>query len=157
MSIAILCPRDNLGGFVSDASKSVVLRHQATGVQQRMSIGSVVSRFPDSTFTDAASQDDAIKQLGEARERSASLDFSLMLMDGELPLEVRQKAAQVLSELLAKPENLEYVLDLVLASPLPPDADTEGARKATADSTKASELVTLMIECDSRSQSASNA
>lgn len=157
MTTAIICPRDNLVGFVPEDEGNILLRSPSTGAHQSIPLSGVVSRYPDCTVISVSSEDDAAQKLEEARNRSATLDFALMMFDNDLPLRVRQNAAEVLSELLVRHENRDYVLDVVLASPLPTEADTDGALEATTNFKMASDLVKLIIECRSRSKSASNA
>jgi calcineurin-like phosphoesterase family protein len=59
--------------------------------------------------------------------REEALDVSLLLLDGELPDEIRTQAAEDLDECLAVPRALDSLEAVLYAAPLPEMADLPGA------------------------------
>ena len=149
MSIALVCPRDGLVGFVSDEG-SVVLRDPQSAFRQRMSITHAIKRFPDCTLVEAESEPDAEQKLQVASDCSTTLDFALMLFDSELPISVRRNAAKELDLLIKNAVCRDYVLDIVLATPLPDQADIDGAKEAAQGYQRSQQLVIAITECAPR-------
>lgn len=153
----IICPRDNLVGFVQEGDATIVLRNPSTGARITIPLASVLSQHPDCSVVIADSEDDGAEKLAKARERSVTFDFALMLFDKDLPISVRKNAVEVLSEQLYKSENRNYLLDIVLATPLPATADVDGALEATTDSKLVFDLVKLIKDSAPRAKLASDA
>ncbi len=83
----------------------------------------------DLIFLEDVTVDDARRQLTAASDGCDVLHLVLMRLDPERPLDIRQEAAAELDEVLASnPQAGEHAERLLLAAPLPPTADVEGAK-----------------------------
>lgn len=103
-------------------------------------------RFPDSQWVQTDSVDTAFNELTDATRKCQTLDFTLMLFDGDLSIDVRGLAAKELDELLQVDANRNYVLDILLAAPLHPAADVAGALKVAGDGNLSGKLIAVIVD-----------
>ncbi len=122
---------------------------------QPIALGDYLARFPATACRNINSTDELPHVLRELSDQSSALDFCLMLFDPELSLPLRRRAADELEKLLASDVNQHYVLDIMLAHPLPQNTDFKAAAAAAAEAHKATRrLLDLLEESRLRCESA---
>jgi len=153
MTTALLCPRDELVGLLSEDGRRVELRGlDSTLPTTKLPTALVHSRFPDSQWIKASNTDEAMTRLSEASQKCQSFDFTLMLFDVGLSCETRKVAAEELDELLAIEANREYVLDIILSRPLHQLADCTGALSVASTCSRAKKFVQEIVDAQPQAE-----
>ncbi len=151
--MALVSPRDqrtavfNQLGSASPCSQPTVLLNGRT-----VTVGDYLARFPATEFIRPEHNADLSSDLSAASERSCALDFCMMLFDNDLSIQLKQRAANELNELLTREKNETYALDILLSHPLPHDTDFETAKAATQNRGEAYRVVCLLEETRKRAE-----
>ena len=127
--VALISPRDGFAGLLTHDRDKVSLLAPPAQVGRTIPVCNYISRFPDTTAVRVSDPQEALQYLSDHQDRSLALDFALLLLDREVSVETRLKIAHELDELLSAKDCIEYVLDIVLAQPLPDSADCRGAEE----------------------------
>lgn len=142
--LAFVSPRDGFAGLLDDDHRTVELVTPVEWCGQSFSAGSYATRFPDTTVVEVADGDEAIACLNELQEALLALDFTLLLFDSEVSHGTRREIAIELDEMLAVQRCREYVLDVMLACPLPDDVELETTTDAAIGQRNVRSLVEVI-------------
>jgi hypothetical protein len=152
--VALISPRDGFACLVSHDRDEVVLLASVAQAGRTIPVCNYLSRFPDTIAVRVSDRQEVIKYLGEYQDRSLALDFALLLFDGEVSRETRSKIAHELEELLNADDCREYVLDILLAKPLPDSADFGGADEIANPLGRVCSLVHSVVQAQTRDAAA---
>ena len=125
--LALVSPRDGWAGWLSDDCRVVRLISPESQKGKAVDAGNYTSRFPDTAVVQADDADMVISRLADFQENSLALDFLLLLFDTQVSHETRASVAVELEKILADNACAQYVLDILLASPLPQSAEVSVA------------------------------
>lgn len=158
MSLAVICPRDNVAAILSDDRKSVSIINRNCKDATEIGVAEFCQRHTEGALVEAQSPQDALELLSKSRRQVTALDFTLILLDGNLDIAlVRTLVALDLEDLLQDASVARSVLDIVLAEPLPPSADVAGALSATVNTPESKALVQQIVSLQERVKLVSNA
>ncbi len=104
----------------ADASKDVEPRNW-------VELPQLLRKARDLELAVNVTHDEIARRLGDARHRMLALELMLTIQDRMLPHLVRHNAACELEELLLREEVSDLLNDVLYSSPLPREADLEGA------------------------------
>jgi tetratricopeptide (TPR) repeat protein len=153
----VISPSDGFAGVLSETDGVVQIALPASESGRSMTACNYANRFPSSTVVNVASIDDGVQLFGTYESHSLALDFSLLLFDSEVSKATREEVASELERMLDYREASDYVLDILLASPLPESADVDGAIEAAASKARCKDFVSKIVESQSRVRLAYNA
>lgn len=148
--VALISPIDGIAGLYNESEKAITLVAPSALSGRKIAAGNYATRYPHSTAVEVATGQEAVKRLNEQRERSLALDFTLLLFDVSTSPTTRQRAAAELNGLLKDSHCQDYVLDIVLSSPLPDEADPAGATLAAKNQSLVRALIATIRECQER-------
>jgi hypothetical protein len=99
----------------------------------------------DLQFVEEADVAEVERRLETAANQADALHLALILLDPELPREVRSEAALELKELLLAEDVAEHVESVLSSRPLPREADVPGAlRLCSAQAGASADLLTRL-------------
>ena len=150
MQLAVLCPRDNIVGLLSEDQQAVTTLTPSTLSGRAVPTGDFRARFADSSVIQVDSKEDAFDRLSEFQDRSLALDFTLLLFDEQVKGKTKADIAAELDEMLADKSCHDYVVDILFASPLPEAADAIGALEAASGKLSCASLIQLILDCQNR-------
>jgi tetratricopeptide (TPR) repeat protein len=154
---AFISPRDRVAGVVAGSQVAISATPDSRRPAQDMPVSAYLARYPDTEVLDIPSPEVLADELSRRSARCHALDFTLMLFDSELSVSLRRDCAKHLSDLLAVESAWNYVLDVLLARPLPKAADIQGARQASEGAGKGAMIVEVIVECQERVRMACDA
>lgn len=155
--VALISPRDGFAGSLSQDRTTVTLCVPEILSGGIISVGNYASRFPDTTVVECNGSSDIIEQLDMFEDKSLALDFTLLLLDPSLSNETRRDVAIELGELLAVELYRDYVLDIMLASPMSDEVNFEQAKAAARDLDAVLRLLDTLAQCQDRVRKACEA
>ncbi len=144
--LVLISPRDGYAGVLRQAENDVVLVLPPLEKGKRIVAGNFVNRFPDTAITSVTTQDEAIRLIAEYKDNSFALDFTILLFDRSISDQTRKDIAWELDELLMNDFRRDYVLDIMLSSPLPIEANSDAATSAAKDSRRVRDLVKFVLD-----------
>ncbi len=148
--VAFVSPRDGFAALLADDQDKVGLVAPPSQEGRKIPVCNYISRFPDTTAVQVADAQEALKHLSEHQDRSLAFDFALLLFDGEVSTETRSKIAHELEDLLEVEDCREYVLDIILAHPLPDGVDSMGAERIAKPFDNVRSFVHAVLESQTR-------
>jgi hypothetical protein len=150
---AFISPRDQRTAVVEVVGDAESLHAGTVLINgQRVALGDYLARHPATAFWNVSSTDELPVLLKNLSDQASALDFCLMLFDEELSLPLRRRAAGELETLLSYEKNQHYVLDIMLAHPLPQNTDFSVAAAAAEGQLGVEGLVRLLKETRQRSE-----
>ncbi len=144
--LALIAPIDRVAGWLIDDGTAVTLLSPEAGKGSVFSGGAFLARYPDAQLVAGQKETDVLNQLELAEEKSFALEFSLLLFDQQVSTSTRCEISAELDDMLASTATCDYVLDILLSSPLPKSADIAGAREASFDHQRTSTLISSIVE-----------
>jgi tetratricopeptide (TPR) repeat protein len=154
---AVISPRDAFAGVLDQETNFVSIVAPAQHYGRRIFVADYFAKFPGSTVVDVASPEIVFERLHEHEECSLTLDYSLLLFDDTLSPKLRKAIAEEVDKLSSIASRRTYVLDILLAKPLPKSANVELAHTATEGYESARSLVDTIVNCQTRVCSLYNA
>jgi hypothetical protein len=101
----------------------------------------------DLQVLESVSRDQVVHQLAREADSAEALQLFLILLDSELPGEIRSEAAEELDGLLAERECREGLERILYAHPFPSDADVSGAlTHSEGRTTRVQDLLRQLID-----------
>lgn len=143
---ALVSPAGNAVGVLSNDRAFVTLVSDADGSRLKVSTEQFIRTNSDFSVIDVDDENDAIRQLDERIIQSRCLDMTLFMFDPEIEVELREELADELNPMLQEKANRDYVLDIMLASPLPRTADADGAIVASDRAIDVHSLILEVVE-----------
>ena len=138
--MALLIDGDSLMSFDVDEPETLLPRRHA---DLRFLFGEAT----DLQFIEDIDRSRAEQELERAFNENAALDLALIVLDAELPGEVRNEAAEALNDILSDSRIVERLENVLYGRPLPSDADLTGALAASAS---APNLLVLLQRLEAR-------
>lgn len=146
---ATISPRDNLTGILDDDG-FIRIVGDAASKKSKISAERFLTHHPDTIVIPVQSETHAIEEGNRRRSMSMALDMFLLLFDSEVSVKTRRELAGALNRLFQDDLIKLYVLDIVLSEPLAKQADIDGAKESAEQDKLVEELVSSVIECQSR-------
>lgn len=150
MFVAI-SPRDGCFGILEGQKVKVLDREKRP--RGKLTATAYFSRFPDTALVEVNTSDEARKALERYETRSLSLDMLLLLFDHEVSNSTRKQLARELDSLFQDACNKDYVLDILLAKPMPETTDVNGAINAAKNFPVTDSILNTIINCQARVRS----
>jgi hypothetical protein len=151
--MAFISPRDSVAGRVSSMTDTVVVTAPEALQGRTMSTHSYLCRFPDTAAVGLSRFQSDSDLLAEYQKNSLALDLVLLLFDKELSDKAKRDLADDLDSMLTSGQCNDYILDIMLVSPLPPQADVDGAAKTSMSFSRVQKLVSTIVESQPRVES----
>ena len=117
--LALVVDGDRLATIHADDPDVTVDRHAGE-------VRYLVGEGRDFVPIENVARDEIVRELLVAQDREDALELALILLDSEMPDDIRQESAQELEELLGQESVARYVEGVLYAKPLPDSADAEG-------------------------------
>jgi tetratricopeptide (TPR) repeat protein len=144
---AAISPRDCAAGLLCDRGGGVQLLDRAGVAATSISVERYLSRHPDTSVVEVRDGKHTVNVLAERATMSMCLDMTLLLFDRDVSVQTRQELALELDRLLQDVNNKNYVLDVVLCSPLSTMADVDGAVNAVESANIVRDVVASILRC----------
>jgi len=157
MQTFVISPSDGFAGVLDETEGTVRLVLPSSQQGRMVRALNYFSRFPSSAVLQVSNDAEGIQQFDTLRAHRLALDFTLLLLDAEISNETRSEVAQELDELLENSGSRDYVLDVLLAAPLPVDADVACAVEAARRWSHSRSLINTLVDCQPRVRLANSA
>ena len=148
--LAICSSLDSHAGWVNVEDLTVSTLGTAVVSSREYSAAEYLVRHTDAFVFEANDDSEVHSKLASSRDNMFSLEFTLALFDESLPSDVRKQVAESLEVKLANDANRIYVLDIVLASPLPSTADIDSAIAMVSSYSRVTAMMDVIAECQPR-------
>lgn len=150
MQSFVVSPCDGFAGVLNESEGIVRLVLPASAEGREIAACNYGSRFPTTAVLQIDDVGEGIELFTKFQSQSIALDFALLLFDSGVSTKTRKDAALELDELLASVDSSNYVLDILLAAPLPSTADSAGAAAASKDFGRCRSFVDAIVEAQPR-------
>ena len=148
--LAICSTLDSHAGWLDVEALTVSTLGTAVVSSREYSVAEYLVRHTDAFVFEASDDSDVHSKLALSRDNMFSLEFTLALFDELLPADVRKQVAASLEDKLANDANRIYVLDIVLASPLPSTTNVQSTSAMVSSYARVTALMDLIAECQPR-------
>ncbi len=145
--LAICFTLDSHVGWLNVEGLPVSTLGTAVVSSREYSTAEYLVRHPDAFVFEANDDSEVHSQLASSRDNMFSLEFTLALFDESLPSDVRKQVAESLEGKLKDLANETYVLDIVLASPLPSTTDIHSTRGLVSSYSRVAAMMDLIAGC----------
>lgn len=150
MSTARLSFTFPLAGCAGWMGKDANSSEAIVGLNPKIAISSFLARNPEIIVSKAKDENEIRENLELSKICSTALDFTLSAMDNELSQELRKELLDTLDEHLENNRVVDYILDIILATPLPRNADIKSAIALVSKKSRSYSLLYKIIECQYR-------